>query len=156
MKSVAEMALVLGCAALGAVATWKIGGPPSRAVACDPAAISPLEICLESVRAEWSEGSFVWIDARSEEEWRRDGLPGSVHLTTAGGANFDEQLLAAGERLIAVRRAVVYCGSSGCGTSKEVAKRIVDYGLLPEARALHGGWDALRQAGWIKDSSPAN
>jgi rhodanese-related sulfurtransferase len=156
MKSVAEMALVLGCAALGAVATWKIGGPPSRAVVCDPAAISPLEICLDSLRSEWPEGSFVWIDARSEVEWQRNGLAGSVHLTTAGGANFDELMMAAGERLITVRRAVVYCGSSGCGTSKEVAKRIVDYGMLPEARALHGGWDALLQAGLVKDSSPAN
>lgn len=156
MKAVAEMVLVLACAGLGAFATWKLGGPPSRAVACDPAAISSIEICLDTLRAEWPEGSFLWIDARGEDEWRRDGLPGSVHLTTAGGADFDGQLAAAGERLIAVRRAVVYCGSSGCGTSKEVAKRIVDYGMLPEVRALHGGWEALRQAGMVRDSSPAN
>lgn len=156
MNALAEGSLVLGCAVLGAVATWKLGGPPSRSPACDAARIAPIEICWDTLRAEWPEGSFLWIDARSEAEWRRDGVPGSIHLTTAGGADFDGQLAAAGERMIGFRRAVVYCGSSGCGISKEVAKRITDYGLMPEARALHGGWEVLRQAGRIKESSRGN
>lgn len=156
MNALAEGSLVLGCAVLGAVATWKLGGPPSRSPACDAARIAPIEICWDTLRAEWPEGSFLWIDARSEAEWRRDGVPGSIHLTTAGGADFDGQLAAAGERMIGFRRAVVYCGSSGCGISKEVAKRITDYGLMPEARALHGGWEVLRQAGRIKEPSRGN
>lgn len=156
MNPLAECSLVLGCAVLGAVATWKLGGPPSRSPVCDPATIAPIEICWETLQAEWPEGSFLWIDARSEPEWRRDGVPGSIHLTTAGGADFDSQLLAVGERMVSFRKAVVYCGSSGCGVSKEVAKRITEYGVLPEARALHGGWEALRQAGRIKDSNQEN
>ena len=125
-------------------------------MACDPAAISPEEICLATVRAEWPEGGFLWIDARSAEEWERDGLAGSVHLTTIGGGSFDEQVEASLERLGTASRAVVYCGSAGCGTSKEVAKRLRELGMIPEVRALHGGWDALRQAGLVKDSNSAN
>jgi rhodanese-related sulfurtransferase len=156
MKAGAELLLVLACASLGALATWRISGPPSRAVACDPAAISAEEICLATLRAEWPEGGFVWIDARDSDEWRRDGIAGSLHLTTVGGGSFDEQVEAALERLATAPRAVVYCGSAACGTSKEVVKRLRELGLIPEVRALHGGWEALRQAGLVTGSSPAN
>jgi hypothetical protein len=37
-----------------------------------------------------------------------------------------------------------------------VAKRLRELGFIPEVRALHGGWDALKQAGLVKDSNPAN
>jgi rhodanese-related sulfurtransferase len=156
MRVAAELLLVLACASLGAVATWKIAGPPSREVPCDPSALAAEEICLATVIAEWPEGSFLWIDARTREEWQRDGLDGSVPLTVAGGTSFQEQVEASLEKLATAPRAVVYCGSAGCGTSKEVVKRLNELGMIPEVRALHGGWDALRQAGRIKGSSPAN
>lgn len=156
MRAGTELMWVLACASLGALATWRIAGPPERVVACDPAAISAEEICLATLRAEWPEGGFVWIDARGAEEWKRDGMAGSIHLTIAGGEAFDAQVEAALERLAVAPRAVVYCGSAGCGTSKEVAKRLRELGMIPEVRALHGGWEALRQAGMIRGSSPAN
>jgi len=156
MKTVTELALVLACASLGAVATWKVTGPPSRAVICDPATITPDEICLSTVQAEWPAGSFLWIDARPAAEWKLNGIPGSIPLTMTGDTSFDEQVEASLEKLGTAQRALVYCGSSGCGVSKEVAKRLKDLGFIPEVRALHGGWDALKQAGLVKDSSPAN
>lgn len=156
MRAVAELALVLGCASLGALATWKIAGPPSRAVVCDPAAIAAEEICLATVQAEWPAGTFLWIDARTADEWKRDGIEGSIHLTTVGGGSFEEQMEASLDRLATSPRAVVYCGSAGCGISKEVVKRLAEFGMIPEVRALHGGWDALKQAGLVTSPSPAN
>ena len=155
MKPAVEIALVLGCAVVGALVTWKIAGPPDRTVACDPALLPAEEICLSTIQAEWAEGSFVWIDARSAEERQRDGdgMPGSIPLTTAGGPSFDEQVEAQLERLATAPRAVVYCGSAGCGISKEVVNRLKNLGMIPEVRALHGGWEALQQAGWLKGSS---
>jgi hypothetical protein len=35
----------------------------------------------------------------------------------------------------------------------EIAKRIRDYQLVPDVRALHGGWKALQQAGLV-DAKP--
>jgi rhodanese-related sulfurtransferase len=156
MRTVTELALVLACASLGALATWKIAGPPSRVIACDPATITPEEICLATVQAEWPEGSFLWIDARPAAEWKLNGVPGSIPLTMIGDTSFDEQVEASFEKLGTAQRALVYCGSTGCGTSKEVTKRLKALGFPPEVRALHGGWDALKQAGLVKDSSPAN
>ena len=156
MRTATELVLVLACASLGALATWKIAGPPSRAVICDPAAVGAEEICLSTLLEEWPAGSFLWIDARPRAEWEHNGIEGSVPLTLGGDTDFDAQVMASGEAFANATRAVVYCGSAGCGTSKEVVKRLNDLGMIPEVRALHGGWDALRQAGLVTDSSPAN
>lgn len=150
-----QLVTILALSAAGAVATWKIAAPPvAGPLACDPAALEPIEICLDTVRNEWPEGSFLWIDARTEAEWRHDGLPGSLHLTTTAGANFEEQVEKNFEKIATATRAVVYCGDVGCGLSKEVAKRLPAYGPK-EVRALHGGTAALRAAGMLKDSSSA-
>lgn len=156
MRAATELALVLSCAALGGLGTWMIAGPPSRVVACDPATLAGGEICLSTLQSDWPEGEFLWIDARTEEEWKRDGIPGSIHLTTVGGGSFEEQVEANLEQLGTAARAVVYCGSAGCGISKEVVKRLEALGMIPEVRALHGGWEAMHQAGLVKGSSPGN
>lgn len=154
MKTVTELLLVVLVATLGAVATWKIAGPPERGVACDPAMLSAEEICLDTLTAEWPEGSFLWIDARSEEEWEKNGLPGSIHLTTVSDVPFDQQLEQSFEALSTASRVVVYCTSEACGTSKEVVKRLKELGLIPEVRALYGGWAALKYSELVKDSNP--
>ncbi len=153
MRTGLELLTVLGLATLAAVGTWRLAGPPPRVeVTCDPAAIGPEEVCLETIR---DDDGILWIDARTEEEWRRDGLPGSIHLTTAGGADFDGLVADHGDRIATAERAVVYCGDLGCGLSKEVAGRLRGYGLIHDVRALHGGWAALKAAGWVTDSNPA-
>jgi len=154
MRTITELALVLCLASAGAVATWKIAGPPDRSIACDPAKLSEDEVCLATVKAEW--GDVLWIDARSEEDWKRDGLPGSIHITTMGKVPFDQQIEASMEALAQGRKAVVYCNGLNCTLSKEVARQLRSYGLLPEVKALFGGYASLQAAGMIKASSPAN
>ncbi len=118
-------------------------------ISCDPASIAAEEICLSTVVQEW-QGDCIWIDARRREDWQRDGLPGSILLTTASGESFDALLEEAFPRLATEqKRVVVYCSDQGCGTSKEIAKRLRDYQLVPEVRALHGGWKALSEAGMV-------
>jgi rhodanese-related sulfurtransferase len=154
MKTITELVLVLVLASAGAVATWKIAGPPDRSIACDPAKMSADEICLATAKAEWPDA--LWIDARSEESWKQDGLPGSIHLTTMGQTSFDEQVAASFEKLSVAERAVVYCDGVNCTLSKEVVKQLRTIGLPLEVKALYGGVEALRAAGMIKGSSPAN
>jgi rhodanese-related sulfurtransferase len=158
MNTFAQAAAIVAIGTAAAVAQYRSNPNPAKPtpVACDPAAMPPDEVCLATVQAEGSEG-LVWIDARSEGEWKADGLPGSIHLTTIGGEDFDELLAQAGPRLQASKRAVVYCGSTSCGLSKEVVSRLVSYGMVPgviaEVKALHGGHDALKAAGLIMSPS---
>ena len=154
MKAVTELALVVLLASAGAVATWKIAGPPDRSIACDPSKMTADEICLATARTEWPDA--LWIDARSEEAWKKDGLPGSIHLTTMGQVSFDEQIAASLEKLANAQRAVVYCDGLNCTLSKEVVKQIRAIGLPLETKALYGGVEALKAAGMIKGSTPAN
>jgi rhodanese-related sulfurtransferase len=154
MKAVTELALVVALATAGAVATWKIAGPPDRSIACDPAKMSADEICLATVKAEWTDA--LWIDARPEEAWKKDGLPGSIHLTTVGQVSFDEQVAASLDKISNAERAVVYCDGLNCTLSKEVVRQIRDIGLPLEVKALYGGVEALKVDGMIKGSTPAN
>ncbi len=154
MKTLSELALVLILATAGAVVTWQIAGPPDRSIACDPAKMSPEEICLATAKAEWPDA--LWIDARSAEDWKKNGLPGSIHLTTMGQVSFDEQVAASFEKLGNARHAVVYCDGVNCTLSKEVVKQLRGIGLPLEVKALYGGVEALKSAGMIKGSSPAN
>jgi rhodanese-related sulfurtransferase len=149
-----QFAIIVGLSATAALATYLIYSPPASVerLVCDPAVLASDEICLQTVIDDWH-SDCLWVDARRRVDWEKDGLPGSILLTTADGENFD-RLLEKAFPLLAEKqkRVVVYCSDITCGTSREIAKRLRDYQLVPEVRALHGGWKALRQAGMIPPS----
>lgn len=156
MNTFAQVAVIGAMSVAAAVGQWKYAPEPGKPtpVACDPALMPADEICLATAQDTWAkDGGLLWIDARSAGEWKADGLPGSIHLTTVGGENFDDLLEQAMPRLMESKRAVVYCGSTSCGISKEVVTRLQTYGMVPgiiaEAKALHGGHDALKSAGLL-------
>ena len=146
-----QIALLIGISAIAAVITHSVRPPVVVApLACDPATLAADEICLQTVIGEWG-NDCVWIDARRRVDWEKDGMPGSLLLTTAEGESFDQLLELAFPTLAEKqKRVVVYCSDVGCGTSREIAKRLRDYQLVPEVRALHGGWKALSEAGLVK------
>lgn len=150
-RSFWQLSLLFGISAVAALITHAVH-PIPRAVplTCNPAALAADEICLQTVIDEWG-GDCIWIDARRRVDWQKDGVPGSLLLTTAEGESFDQLLEQAFPTLAEKqKRVVVYCSDIGCGTSREIAKRLRDYQLVPEVRALHGGWKALEQAGMVK------
>lgn len=162
VSRISALLVVSGVLAMGH--WWVVGGKgqgvvPKKGgavvvekVVCDPARLSPEEICLEALAAGGSE--ILWLDARSEADWKRDGLPGSKHLTLGGNPSFDQQVEVLAAELAMAPMVVVYCSDVGCGTSKEVVKQLRGLGgLVQQAYALHGGYEALKQAGRIKGSS---
>lgn len=147
MKTWFQAALIGAVALTAAGLTWRVAGPPSRAVTCRPETLKPGEICLEEVLARWP-GNLVWVDARQRSDWRKDGLPGSLLWNlTEDQAAFE---VAAMERLIEGPPVVVYCDSEHCGVSAQVAEKIRALGVAGEVRSLHGGAEALRAAGMMK------
>ncbi|MFY7819016.1 MAG: rhodanese-like domain-containing protein [Akkermansiaceae bacterium] len=144
-----QLAMILSLSLIGALILRVVDPIAKAEVSCDPSTIAADEICLRTVIDEWK-SDCVWIDARRRVDWQKDGLAGSLLLTTAEGENF-ELLLEQAFPILAQKnqRVVVYCSDAGCGTSREIAKRLREYQLVPDVKALHGGWKALSQAGLI-------
>jgi rhodanese-related sulfurtransferase len=154
MKAVLQASIIAAVSLLGALTVWLVKGPPER--------LTDDEVELSTVTGDWG-GRVLWVDARKREEWRRNGVEGSVLINLDAAEDFDSMVAEALPRLAEAKRIVVYCGDSGCGTSREVSKLLCEYGLGvkgdrknsdpeahgPEIYVLHGGWDALAKAGMV-------
>lgn len=151
MKVVSQVAGILLLSCVAAAVTYFYRGAPERGVVCDPAAMKPDELCLETVLDEL-EGNVLWIDARMRRDWERDGVPGSLLWNLDPGEDAQAFEAEAMARLIDGPKVVVYCGDESCGVSRQVAERIRALGLGTEVYVLHGGWRALQAAGKVKAS----
>lgn len=143
---------LLSLAAAGA--TWLVKGTPPKPAAfrCDPSTLAETEICLADVK-----GNVLWVDARLRSEWEENGLDGSVLWNMDPKEDQNEMEAGAVMRIASgADLVVVYCSSEACGTSKQIAERIRSLGLGIPVKALHGGWDALknRENAHATDSSP--
>ena len=137
---------------LAAGATYWVKGPPVRKLACDVATLKPDEVCLQQIPAD---AKVLWVDARSRKEWQRDGLKGSVLWNldpSEDMAAFEVKIV---PLILETPRVIVYCGGEECGLSRQVANRIRALDMGADVSVLRGGWDALRDAGRVKDSNPA-
>jgi rhodanese-related sulfurtransferase len=84
----------------------------------------------------------IWIDARPDEEFARDHVPGALSLNEDRWNELLPQFLAAWSP---EKKVVVYCGSEGCNASREVARRLRKEAQLPNVFVLEGGWEE-----WLK------
>ena len=150
MTSLAQLAAVLTIALAAAGVTYRIKGPPERAVLCDPAVLPADEVCLARVIGEW-QGRVLWVDARSRGEWQRNGVPGALLWNLDTSENMQAFEADAAARMIDGARVIVYCSNENCGTSRQVAERIKALQLGNEVFVLHGGWRALVAANLTKD-----
>lgn len=80
----------------------------------------------------------LWIDARPEEQFTREHVPGALPLNEDRWNELLPQMLAAWSP---EKRIVVYCSSEGCGASREVARRLREEAQLQNVFVLQGGWE---------------
>ena len=84
-------------------------------------------------------GDAIWVDARPEEEFEKQHVPGAILLNED---RWNEML----PRMLATwspeKRVVVYCSSESCGASREVARRLREEARLQNVFVLEGGWEA--------------
>jgi rhodanese-related sulfurtransferase len=86
----------------------------------------------------------LWIDARRQVDYDAAHIPGALLLNEDAWDSLIPAVLDAWQEGRAI---VVYCSSSGCHTSREVARRLREEVQLPDVFVLQGGWEAWRQAG---------
>ncbi len=84
----------------------------------------------------------IWVDARPDEEFARDHVPGAVSLNEDRWNELLPQFLA---NWSPDKKVVVYCSSQSCNASREVAKRLRDEAQLKNVFVVQGGWQE-----WLK------
>jgi rhodanese-related sulfurtransferase len=84
----------------------------------------------------------LWVDARPDEEFARDHVPGAVSLNED---HWNELLHGFFEVWSPDKKVIVYCSSQSCNASREVARRLRDEAQMKNVFVLEGGWEA-----WMK------
>jgi rhodanese-related sulfurtransferase len=108
--------------------SWRSPIPPSELVSVDRA------------RA-WGQNA-IWVDARPDEEFVRDHVPGALSLNEDQWNKSLPQFLAAWSP---GKKVVVYCSAESCDLAREVAERLRKEAQIADVFVLEGGWEA-----WLK------
>ena len=104
-------------------------------------AIAPSEMVTVDRAHAWGDAA-IWVDARPDDEFARDHVPGALSLNEDRWNELLPQFLATWSP---GKRVVVYCSSLSCNASREVARRLRKEAQLSEVFVLEGGWEA-----WLK------
>ncbi len=137
LRAVREGLILIGLAFLPAIGqgiyfrdkvSWQSPIPASELVTVDQA-------------RSWGDGA-IWVDARPDEEFSRDHVPGAFSLNED---HWNELLAQFLPNLSPDKKVVVYCSAESCNAAREVAKRLRDEAQLTEVFVLQGGWE-----GWVK------
>ena len=104
-------------------------------------AILPSELATVDQARAWG-GNVIWVDARPDDEFASDHVPGAISLNEDRWNELLPEFLAAWSP---GKKIVVYCSSLSCNASREVARRLRKEAQLPDVFVLEGGWEA-----WLK------
>lgn len=88
------------------------------------------------------ETPVLWVDARDAAAFARGHIPGALRLDED---TFSESLGALVTAWSPGMRIVVYCDTTACSRSRELAQRLRDAGF-EDVHHLHGGWEAWSRA----------
>jgi rhodanese-related sulfurtransferase len=137
LRAVREGLLLIALAFLPAVGevihfrnkiSWQSSIPASELVTVDQA------------RA-WGDRA-IWIDARPDDEYARDHIPGAFSLNEDHWNELLPQFL---PNWSPEKKVVVYCSAESCNAARDVAKRLRDEAQLKDVFVLQGGWEE-----WVK------
>jgi rhodanese-related sulfurtransferase len=97
-------------------------------------------VTVDQARA-WGDGA-IWVDARPDEEFAHDHVPGAFSLNEDHWNELLPQFLPTWSP---GKKVVVYCSAASCNAARDVAKRLRDEAQLTEVFVLQGGWEE-----WVK------
>ena len=88
--------------------------------------------------------SVIWVDARPDNEYEQDHVPGAIALNEDRWNELLPQFLAAWSP---EKKVVVYCSTQSCNLASDVARRLRGEMQLKDVFILQGGWEA-----WLKEN----
>lgn len=101
------------------------------------------ELTLAQTRATFANQKILWVDARPSSAFTTEHIPNAVWLAEDA---WEEGLAGFVEAWNPGQPVVVYCGSTACGASRSVARRLKRELNVSEVFYLHGGWQAWKEA----------
>ena len=93
-------------------------------------------VTVEDAHA-WGDGA-IWVDARPDDEFAKDHVPGAFSLNEDRWNELLSQFL---PNWSPDKKVVVYCSAQSCNAAREVAKRLRDEAQLQNVYVLKGGWE---------------
>lgn len=102
---------------------------------------------LDEVQYYLQQPGTVLVDARSIYEYKLGHIPGALNLPVD---NFDQVFRQVAPKLKPAKLVIVYCSGGSCGTSEEVAKKLMEHGLTGDRLAIFS--DGL--PGWMGANLP--
>ena len=109
--------------------SWESSIPASELVTVDQA-------------KAWGD-SAIWVDARPDDEFARDHVPGAISLNED---HWNDLFPTFREQWSPEKEIVVYCSAESCNLARDVAKKLREEEQLPnDIRVLQGGWEE-----WLK------
>jgi rhodanese-related sulfurtransferase len=102
----------------------------------------PASESVTVVQAQAWGANAIWTDARPDDEFARDHVPGAISLNEDRWNELLPQFLATWSP---DKKVVVYCSSQNCNASREVARKLRNEAQLKDVFVLQGGWEE-----WLK------
>jgi rhodanese-related sulfurtransferase len=101
------------------------------------------ETSMAEIATKWK-GDVFWIDARVDEQYTAEHVPGAISLNEQ---NFDSALFDHIETLQDLKKPmIIYCGGEKCEASTKIRQALVERLPLENVFVLKGGWQAWKQA----------
>ena len=135
MRALRQALLILLAALIPAGLT---GAFHPRRPAWSEDTLLPGEVKLQTVLAWGSD--VLWIDARSLKEYEAEHVPGAILLNLEDWEQLFPRFV---DQWRPEQKVVVYCSSTSCELSHEVAERLKTNGISP-VYVLKGGWEAWK------------
>lgn len=101
------------------------------------------QVTWSEVEPNLTNSSWVLVDAREEELFHAQHIPGAVSLPSYA---YPELLEFFAEDHGTNQTVVIYCGTADCDLSTELARRLRDEAGLTDVRILDGGFLAWQRA----------
>ncbi len=136
----ASFLILLTAIAAGATYTWH---PRAPVLYLTQEPLRDDEVSMQVIQERWK-GDVLWVDARIQEQFDLDHIPGALLLNEQG---FDQQLFNYLDILQANSKPiVVYCSAAKCNASRHVLERLKQSLPIENAFVLKDGWMAWQQA----------
>jgi len=87
--------------------------------------------------------AVLWLDARTEEEYRSGHIPGAILLNLE---NFDALVDIVLEAYDPDKLTIVYCSEEKCQSSRKISGILLQEFELENVYFLEGGWEAWRDS----------